>query len=157
MKRVVPFLPTLFFCAVGSAYALSTGGPGGKWPKSWPAELEPLRKQAWTWEHEFSGASYDIPFTNREEFESAWPHIVKLRSKGGSITLTRGSHLRVDSGKTAGVRIEPFIKSAPEGNSTLTNIVLVADGVIVDLNRIPLPAETPIIDERFKDEHKSSK
>ena len=26
------------------------------------------------------------------------------------------------------------------------------DGKIVDLNRIQLPAETPIIDERFKDE-----
>jgi hypothetical protein len=27
----------------------------------------------------------------------------------------------------------------------------VVDGEIVDLNRIPLPPDTPIIDERFKD------
>ncbi len=31
-------------------------------------------------------------------------------------------------------------------------IELVVDGQVVDLNRIPLPADTPIIDERFKDE-----
>jgi hypothetical protein len=29
-------------------------------------------------------------------------------------------------------------------------IELIMDGEIVDLNRIPLPADTPIIDERFK-------
>jgi len=28
---------------------------------------------------------------------------------------------------------------------------LVVDGEIVDLTRIPLPADTPIVDERFKD------
>ena len=31
-----------------------------------------------------------------------------------------------------------------------TYIELVVDGDIVDLNRIPLPADTPIIDERFQ-------
>jgi hypothetical protein len=35
-----------------------------------------------------------------------------------------------------------------------TYIELVVDGNIVDLNRIPLPADTPIIDERFKDGRK---
>jgi hypothetical protein len=30
-----------------------------------------------------------------------------------------------------------------------TYIELVVDGNVVDLNRIPLPADTPIIDERF--------
>jgi len=30
-------------------------------------------------------------------------------------------------------------------------IELIVDGNIVDLNRIHLPADTPIIDERFKD------
>jgi hypothetical protein len=32
-----------------------------------------------------------------------------------------------------------------------TWIELVVDGDIVDLNRIPLPADTPMIDERFTD------
>jgi hypothetical protein len=34
-----------------------------------------------------------------------------------------------------------------------TDIVLIIDGNIVDLNRIPMPADTPIIDRRFKDGH----
>jgi hypothetical protein len=33
------------------------------------------------------------------------------------------------------------------------DIVLIVDGKIVDLNRIPLPADTPIIDKRFKEGH----
>jgi len=33
-------------------------------------------------------------------------------------------------------------------------IELVVDGKTVDLNRIPLPEDTPIIDKRFKEEQK---
>jgi hypothetical protein len=33
------------------------------------------------------------------------------------------------------------------------DIELIVDGEIVDLNRIPLPADTPIIDKRFQDRH----
>ena len=87
--------------------------------------------------------SYAIPFATREEFESAWPHILKVKSKGASITLLRGPHVHVETAKTAGVLILPLSD---------TSIVLVVDGEIVDLNRIAFPAETPIIDERFKDE-----
>ena len=32
-----------------------------------------------------------------------------------------------------------------------TEIELVVDGRIIDLNRIPLPPETPIIDRRFQE------
>ena len=35
-----------------------------------------------------------------------------------------------------------------------TYIELVVDGEVVDLNRVPLPPDTPIIDERFKSERK---
>jgi hypothetical protein len=35
--------------------------------------------------------------------------------------------------------------------SNTTFIELAVDGEIVDLNRIPLPAHSPIVDERFKD------
>lgn len=140
----------VFLCTVGSAYAISFGGPGGTWPKTWPQELEPLRKQAWTWEHGFGGMSYDIPFASREEFESAWPHLLKLKSPGASITLLRGPNLRVGSGKAAGVRVVPPYPRT----SAVTNILLVVDGEIVDLNRLPLPPDTPIIDARFTDEKK---
>jgi len=37
-----------------------------------------------------------------------------------------------------------------------TFIELVVDGDIVDINRIPLPADTPIIDKRFEDGHNQS-
>jgi hypothetical protein len=30
-------------------------------------------------------------------------------------------------------------------------IELIVDGEIIDLNRIPLPPDTPVIDERFQD------
>lgn len=144
------FVAAIVLCAVGSAYAISFGGPGGTWPKTWPQELEPLRKQAWTWEHGFGGMSYDIPFASREEFESAWPHLLKLKSPGASITFLRGPNLRVGSGKAAGVRVvPPYPRTSAE-----TKILLVVDGEIVDLNRIPLPADTPIIDLRFPEEKK---
>jgi len=37
------------------------------------------------------------------------------------------------------------------------DIVLITDGKIVDLNRIPLPPDTPIIDNRFKDKEQHNK
>jgi hypothetical protein len=89
--------------------------------------------------------------------------------------LFRGPHVRAESGKTAGVRIMPFfgVTPASPGAAAIApppatpsktpsagrlpviryQIMLVVDGNIVDLNRIPLPADTPIIDERFKDRH----
>ena len=149
-------------CTAGSVYAISFGGPGGKWPKSWPKELEPLRKEAWTWEHGFGGMSYDIPFATREEFEAAWPHILTLKTKDAKITLVRGSHLRVAEGKSAsGVHLAlPRDVSPAQAEKLPANIVttiwLVVDGTIVDLNRVALPADTTIIDERFKDEEKKA-
>lgn len=138
----------IVLCAVGSAYAISFGGPGGKWPSTWPKELEPFRKQAWTWEHGFGGMSYDIPFASRKDFEAAWPHILKLKSKGASVTLRRGPHLRVDDDKqSAGVCVRPL----HNGTATVTHLMLVVDGAIVDLNRIPLPPDTPVMDLRFED------
>ena len=147
MKRTTAFVAAILFCTAGTVYAISFGGPGGEWPKTWPKELEPLRKQAWTWEHGFGGMSYDIPFANRKEFEAAWPHILKLKSKGAPLTLLRGPRLRVESGKTAGVIIRLPLKNNSTGPLSVTRIELVVDGDVVDLNRIHLPAETPIIDK----------
>ena len=160
MKRNATLLAAILLCTVGTVYAISFGGPGGTWPQSWPKELEPLRKQAWTWEHGCSGdMSYDIPFANREEFEAAWPHILKVKSEGTSITLLRGAHLRVTPAKSAGVQIwtppaPPKGTGAEVPPGTINRIVLIVDGEIVDLNRIRLPEGTPIIDERFQDEKK---
>ena len=121
--------------------------------------MNTLRSQALTYEGPLLPLlHYGIPFTKREEFEAAWPHILKLKSKGAPIILRRGSSFWLD-GASQGVCIhtppagtKPL--HSPELNlsrlETTNYIELVVDGNIVDLNRISLPPETPIIDERFK-------
>lgn len=149
MKKLLLLAAAIVLGAVGSAFAISFGGPGGEWPDTWPKELEPLRKQAYTWEHGDSRrVSYDIPFTDRDEFEAAWPHILSLRGEHAIITLWRGDRLRVGKGGSAGVCIAP----QRPGVDKETIIRLVVDGEIVDLNRIPLPADATIVDERFPEE-----
>ena len=160
------FVASIVFCAVGPVYAEETGGPGGRWPKSWPKELEPLRKQASTWEwlgSEGVITTYEIPFANRETFESAWPHILELKSKGAFLRLSND-----DQDSDAGVKIFEHISSEildrinrerisrkhiyrELWSVPVISIELEVDGKIVDLNRIRLPADTPIIDERFKE------
>jgi hypothetical protein len=72
-------------------YALYEVSDHGTWPKSWPKELESLRNQARTLVGpEVAFEHYQIPFTNREQFESAWPHLLKVKSKGAPIILVRG-------------------------------------------------------------------
>jgi hypothetical protein len=63
----------------------------GAWPESWPKELEPLRKNARTFEDPRQPLlHYGIRFTTRDEFEAAWPSILKVKSKGAPIVLRRG-------------------------------------------------------------------
>src|SRR5262249_35829651 len=144
MKRAIAFLPAIAFCAVCSVHAEYGVTGKGTWPKSWPKELEPLRKQASTFEGpRLPHQHYAIPFTKREEFESAWPHILKGKSKGAHPRLVRGANFFL-GGHNAGV----VVPSPPAGQEDPTYIELVVDGDIVDLNRIPLPADPPIDDER---------
>ena len=149
MKRAIVFLAALAFCtACSTVYAEFVIYDRGTWPESWPKELEPLRKQSRTlvgpvvdYRH------YAIPFTKREEFESAWPHLLKVNSKGAALRLVRAPNFFLGEHAKAGV----VVHSPPLGQEDPTYIELVVDGDIVDLNRIPLPADTPINDERFKD------
>jgi hypothetical protein len=119
--------------------------------------LEPLRKQARTlvgprveYRH------FAIPFTKREEFETAWPHLLTVTTKGVAIRLVRGPNFFL-GGAAAGVVVHAppapraGAPAAPEGT---IYIELVVDGDVVDLNRIRLPADTPINDDRFKDAEK---
>jgi hypothetical protein len=133
--------------------------------------LEPLRKQSRTLRgSELDLTFYEIPFAQREEFESAWPHILKVKSKGAPVTLVRVPNTRLGTRFNPGVRIQSPPRQTgnrvePEASIDTTDstglrarerwmsttvIELVVDGEIVDLNRIPLPADTPMIDERFK-------
>jgi hypothetical protein len=167
MTRTIAFLSAIAICAMGPVYADYSVADKGTWPKSWPKELEPLRKQARTLEGPLVlFLHYEIPFTKRDQFESAWPYLLKVKSKGAPVILVRAPKTGFFQVKPGGV----FIHSPPAGTANpeapidstntrerwmwTTYIELVDDGKIVDLNRIPLPADTPIIDERFKDEKK---
>ena len=170
MKAAITLLAAVaFFAACATAYALYGVSYTGTWPKTWPAELEPLRKQARTLEGpEAPNLHYAIRFAKREEFESAWPYVLKVKSKGAPVILVRGPNFFLGDNAKAGVVVHcppaaqadnPAAPEEPIPGVTdvrmrwmnTTYIELVVDGEVVDLNRIPLPADTPIIDERFKD------
>jgi len=169
MKKTVAVLFAIAICAVGSAYALYSVSNEGTWPKSWPKELEPLRKQSRTLEGPLApNLHHAIRFANREEFESAWPQILKVKSKGAPVLLVRGPNFFLGEHAKTGVVVHcpplgqasnPATPEAPIAGVTnvrerwmnATYIELVVDGEIVDLNRIPLPADSPIVDQRFKD------
>ena len=63
------------------------------------------------------------------------------------------SELFLGGNPTAGVVVHcpPLDHADNSATSDATFIELVVDGDVVDLNRLPLPADTPIMDERFKD------
>ena len=161
MKRAAAICVAIVLSLVSTVYAIYTVTDTGTWPKSWPAELEPLRKQSRTFEGPKQPLQHHaIPFTKRDEFESAWPHLLKIKSKGAPIVLRRGPSFWLGDNATAGVCIHtPPVGQDPIADGKVAKgnweetiyIELIVDGEIIDLNRIPLPADTPIIDERFTD------
>ena len=155
MKRTVALIAALLaVCPVFADYSVVDKGI---WPESWPKELEPLRKQARTFEGPLApNLHYAIRFTNRDEFEAAWPYILKLKSQGSSIHLIRAPNFFLGEKNKAGVVIhcpsaDQIRGAANRGGMNSTYIDLIVDGETVDLNRIPLPAATPIVDDRFQD------
>jgi hypothetical protein len=92
-RRVVTLqlvLCLLLSLAVVPGWALVETANTGRWPADWPEELEPFRGRAQT-----TGVAtglqmniYQIPFETHEEFQSVWPVILDLKSKGGTLTLS---------------------------------------------------------------------
>lgn len=171
MKRTAAFLATIAVCAVCcTAYALYSVSNTGDWPESWPEELEPLREHSRTLVGpQLEARHFAMRFDNREEFESAWPHILEVKSNGAPIILVRGENFFLGEDQAAGVVVhcppagqennpntpEAPIPNAVEPRSKWRNtnyIELVVDGNVVDLNRLQLPEDTPIIDQRFPEE-----
>ena len=167
MKSTAVSLAATAVCAVCcTAYALYEVSDTGDWPDSWPDELEPLREHSLT----FVGPHFDyqhfaMRFDDRDTFEAAWPHILQVKTEGAPIILVRGENYFLGEGQAAGV----IVHSPPAGQDDppapipdLDNprvqwmhtnyIELVVDGEVVDLNRLELPPDTPIIDERFTEE-----
>ena len=102
MKRIVGLLAlVLVLSASWEAMALIIPSDEGKWPASWPKELESLRKKSKTLDVATGTQEhiYTIPFENRDEFEKLWPVLVKLRTPGSPITLTRTSTVDAGWGK----------------------------------------------------------
>jgi len=156
MKRPIALLAAMILGAACCAYAEYGIEDRGTWPESWPKELDSLRKQSRTLDGPLPGVlHYQIPFAKREEFESAWPHLLKVKSKGAPIILLPSPYTRLGR-IDAGVFIHTPLAGAvdPADLQRCIYIELIVDGKIVDLNRIPLPADTPIIDQRFEDEKK---
>lgn len=166
------FNPRILIAAaiVGVACSVAWGewtvSDTGAWPRSWPKELEPLRRQAST----IQGGLLElpvhcIPFADRNAFEEAWPHLLKVKTAGAPIILVRSPKSHWHFGQMrAGVLIHcppgglepkvparpvPHVDSIAERWLNTAYIELVVDGEIVDLNRIALPPDTPIIDQRF--------
>lgn len=162
MKQAIAFLATIVLLSTCSLYAEYGVENRGSWPDKWPKELEPLRAQSQTLEGPLLPlVHYAIPFSKRDEFEAAWPHLLKVKTKGAPIVLRSGPSFWLGEEKNAGV----CIHTPPQGQDPLADakdakgswektiyIELIVDGDVVDLNRIPLPTDTPIVDERFKKE-----
>jgi hypothetical protein len=166
MKRAMGLLVLVAVGVVCSmAWADYAFQDRGTWPKDWPAELEGLRKQARTLVGPKAQIRhYAIRFGNREEFEAAWPHLLKVRSKGAPVVLVRGENFFLGQGVKAGVvvycppegQLEKGAPAAPidaaEDLKTrwmiADRIEVLVDGEVVDLNRIQLP--DGVVDERFK-------
>ncbi|HVX13480.1 MAG TPA: hypothetical protein VHC22_20010 [Pirellulales bacterium] len=161
MNRAIAVVAAIVSLSPCTLYALYTVDNKGSWPTSWPKELEGLREQSRT----LVGPTrlcrhYAIPFAEREAFEAAWPHLLKVKTKGAQIVLRRGTSFWLGDGSKAGVCIHTppageapveDAKDARQNAERTIYIELIVDGDIIDLNRIPLPPDTPISDERFKD------
>lgn len=170
MKRIAGFLVTLLVAVVAAQlFADVSVENRGLWPDTWPRELEPFRPHSRTIEGPLGGQlHYEIPFTDRDAFESAWAHLLKVKSPESPIVLIRspyeGTGARKGSSMKAGVLINshpfagrttdpatadsPANDTTPKSTNTAT-VVLVVDGEVVDMNRIPLPPNTNIQDLRF--------
>ena len=166
--RVIASMLLFVLCLVCStAYALYSVSDKGDWPKTWPKELETLRASSRT----FVGPKaafhhHAIPFTKQEDTLSAWPHLLKTKTEAAPVILVRGPSFFLGEKVKAGVIVHcpppgqsdnPATPEAPINSPSVrerwmytTYIEVVVDGEIVDLNRLQLPAYTPIVDERFK-------
>jgi hypothetical protein len=94
MKRFACILATLAFVFLAShLHAEVSIVNKGRWPVTWPKELEPLRETSRTIEGPLGGfLNYEIPFSERDAFESAWSHLLKVKSPESPIILIRGPY-----------------------------------------------------------------
>src|SRR5687767_3511826 len=94
MKQLTNILVTLAIVIVASQLHADVSIENrGSWPDTWPKELEPLREKSRTIEGPLAGyLSYELPFSERDAFESAWSHLLKVRSPEYPIILIRSPY-----------------------------------------------------------------
>jgi hypothetical protein len=161
MKQAIAICAAIGLFSVCPLFADYLWVNRGTWPDDWPKELETLREESRTLEGPMLPLlHYAISFKTRDEFEAAWPYLLKVKTKGAPIVLRRGPSFWLEDEKNAGVCVHTPPKGQvpiadgkdAKGNWETTNYIeLIVDGEIVDLNRILLPPDTPIIDERSKE------
>ena len=100
-------LVTAVGMACVTAYALVSVDSKGRWPSTWPKELEPFRAHSTTIgvANGTQETIYEISFQTREEFEKAWPFILTLKSKGAPIVFESSPAKLVNLETFSGVRI----------------------------------------------------
>jgi hypothetical protein len=167
MKTRTTLLAIAAACALcTSAQALYSLSYTGDWPKTWPRELEPLRKQSRTLVGPMvEQRHFAIRFNSREEFEAAWPHLLKVKTKNAPVFLLNGPSFFLGDGVKAGVIVHaPPVGQSKNPNTpeapiagvenphvrwmNTTYIDLVVDGDVIDPARLKFPKNTPVIDER---------
>jgi hypothetical protein len=135
-KAALVFIAALLPAALN---ALVMENNHGNWPASWPKELEPLRSQARTVALAAGNQEtvYEIPFTNRAEFERVWPVLLQLKTPGAPLTLysTNNSARTFFHNGRAAVRIyapsgggpmypaDPVRTRTPETNNDRINLL----------------------------------
>ena len=164
--RIALLAAAAVFGLCSAAHALYSVNESGTWPQSWPRQLEPLRKQARTLVGPMATQQhFAIRFTDRAQFESAWPQLLKVKTKGAPVLLVRGPSFFLGERVRAGV----IVHSPPAGQSDNPNtpeapipgvteprvrwmntkyLEVVVDGNVIDPDRLRLPAHTPLLDER---------
>jgi hypothetical protein len=195
--------------------------PSGNWPENWPKELEPFRERAQTVGYGVTVETeyYIIEFRTREEFETIWPALLRLKSKGAPLRLKTADkpstdpndprvaherpHVQIicpmrDKGRYQllldgtyrhigpwaadlqmpnGILPERVVKRKKDGKWVVwekeyplidlvtgtdyegpaqqarVQLTLYVDGDVIDLNRIRIPDNTPIEDNRVLDKN----
>ena len=132
----------------------------GEFEKAWPEILE-LKTKGAPLILEKSPSTYKISGTTVETgVRILWPSMQSVKMDDGSVL--RASSIDFTSLKSPNGELPEYV-IAKEGkwipyngqdetdsrHRARVDIMLITDANIVDLNRIPLPADTPIIDRRF--------
>jgi hypothetical protein len=112
------YLAVMFVLVASVSFAVVLISKEGIWPDTWPKELEKFRKQSQSYDFGFPKSErwHDIPFQKREQFEEAWPHILKLKTKGAPLIIenTQSSHGRYTNILKVGIPGVRILCSMPD-------------------------------------------